>query len=77
MPAMPGTLRYTSASAFLRLDIAMAAAVTSLWDNHEPRARALPEFAEFARRAGLARLWDTLGPPDLCSKNDKGDYACR
>ena len=51
--------------------------LTSLWDNHEPRARALPEFAEFARRAGLARLWDTLGPPDLCSKNDKGDYVCR
>ena len=48
-----------------------------LWENYEPRARMLPEFAEFARRTGLARVWDTLGPPDLCSKNDKGDYVCR
>ncbi len=50
--------------------------LTPLWDLNQTNARMLPEFAEFARRAGLARLWDTLGPPDQCSKNDKGDYVC-
>lgn len=35
-----------------------------------------PEFPEFARRSGLATLWDTKGPPDNCRKNDKGDYVC-
>ena len=35
-----------------------------------------PEFPEFARRSGLAALWDVKGPPDHCRKNDKGDYVC-
>jgi TolB-like protein/Flp pilus assembly protein TadD len=35
-----------------------------------------PEFPEFARRSGLAALWDAKGPPDNCRKNDKGDYVC-
>ena len=35
-----------------------------------------PEFPEFARRSGLAGLWDAKGPPDFCRKNAKGDYAC-
>jgi tetratricopeptide (TPR) repeat protein len=35
-----------------------------------------PEFPEFARRSGLAELWDTRGAPDNCRKNDKGDYVC-
>lgn len=35
-----------------------------------------PEFPEFARRSGLAALWDVKGPPDYCRKNDKGDYVC-
>ena len=35
-----------------------------------------PEFPEFARRSGLAALWDAKGPPDHCRKNDKSDYVC-
>jgi len=38
--------------------------------------KAVPEFPEFARRSGLAALWDAKGPPDNCRKNDKGDYVC-
>jgi TolB-like protein/tetratricopeptide (TPR) repeat protein len=48
-----------------------------LWDNAGRPVRTLPEFAEFARRIGLARVWDKRGPPDLCARNDKGDYVCR
>ena len=79
-----------AAEALLRMDPRRALAITQdtptnndsmlltpLWDDNQTLARRLPEFAEFARRTGLARLWDTLGPPDLCSKNDKGDYVCR
>jgi len=35
-----------------------------------------PEFPEFARRSGLAALWDVKGPPDHCRKNEKDDYVC-
>ena len=35
-----------------------------------------PEFPEFARRTGLAELWDKVGAPDHCRKNDQGDYVC-
>ena len=35
-----------------------------------------PEFPEFARRTGLAALWDKVGAPDHCRKNDRGDYVC-
>ncbi|MEO6171828.1 MAG: hypothetical protein ABIP02_01795, partial [Arenimonas sp.] len=38
--------------------------------------KGVPEFPEFARRSGLATLWDAKGPPDNCRKNDKGDYVC-
>jgi len=38
--------------------------------------KGVPEFGEFARRSGLAALWDTKGPPDYCRKNSSGDYAC-
>ncbi len=38
--------------------------------------KGVPEFPEFARRSGLAALWDAKGPPDYCRKNDKGDYVC-
>lgn len=38
--------------------------------------KGVPEFGEFARRSGLAALWDTKGPPDYCRKNDSGDYVC-
>ena len=33
-------------------------------------------FPEFARRSGLAAVWDSVGPPDNCRKNDRGDYTC-
>ena len=85
----PKPVAAVAAEALLRMDPRRGLAViqdaptnndslfTLLWDDNVTRARMLPEFAEFARRAGLARLWDTLGPPDLCSKNAKGDYVCR
>jgi hypothetical protein len=38
--------------------------------------KGVPEFPEFARRSGLAALWDVKGSPDNCRKNDKGDYIC-
>lgn len=39
-------------------------------------ARRAPEFAEFARRMGLAAYWDVYGPPDQCRKAAGGDYVC-
>ena len=33
-------------------------------------------FPEFARRTGLADLWDKFGAPDHCKKSTKGDYVC-
>ena len=47
-----------------------------LWSPPGRSARVLPEFSEFARRSGLTALWDVHGPPDLCRKNEKGDYVC-
>ncbi len=38
--------------------------------------RTAPEFAQFARRSGLAAWWDQEGPPDHCRKADSGDYVC-
>ncbi len=40
-----------------------------LWGPMGRVARVLPEFSHFARRSGLAELWDTHGPPDQCRKN--------
>src|SRR5207342_1397363 len=48
--------------------------LSPLFEN--PAALALPEFAEFARRSGMARAWDKFGPPDMCRKNEAGDYVC-
>ncbi len=48
-----------------------------IWDNSHAQLRAMPEFSVFANRIGLARLWDEVGPPDLCQKNAKGDYVCK
>ena len=50
--------------------------LNTIWDNEGQSLRKLPEFTTFARESGLARVWDKLGPPDLCAKNDKGDYVC-
>jgi hypothetical protein len=45
-----------------------------LWQS--PEALAAPEFPEFARRTGMARAWDKYGAPDMCRKNEAGDYVC-
>jgi TolB-like protein len=37
-----------------------------LWTPEGHVARSLPEFPQFARRTGLAALWDLYGAPDLC-----------
>jgi tetratricopeptide (TPR) repeat protein len=47
-----------------------------LWSPYGREARRLPEFAEFARRTGLAALWDKYGAPDLCRRVGPGAYAC-
>ena len=49
---------------------------TPLWSETSRSIRSLPEFGEFVRRAGLAKLWDEVGPPDLCRKNEQGHYVC-
>jgi TolB-like protein len=88
LAAKPAPASAVIAQALLRLDprralLAFGDAPTSndsmfltpLWENDAALAR--PEFAEFARRAGLARAWDKLGPPDRCRKNGAGDYVCQ
>ncbi|MGB0135220.1 hypothetical protein [Dokdonella sp.] len=50
--------------------------LSMLWGPPGRDARRAPEFPEFARQIGLADLWDRFGPPDLCRKNDRGDYVC-
>ncbi len=47
-----------------------------MWSPQGKPIRALPEFPEFLRQWGLVALWDQYGPPDLCSKNGKGEYVC-
>jgi hypothetical protein len=47
-----------------------------LWSPAGRAARKLPEFAEFARRSGLAEFWDASGAPDQCRRNAQGDYIC-
>jgi TolB-like protein/Tfp pilus assembly protein PilF len=48
-----------------------------MWSPKGKAMRALPEFPAFLRKMGLVALWDRYGAPDLCSKNDKGDYVCQ
>jgi serine/threonine protein kinase/Tfp pilus assembly protein PilF len=50
--------------------------LASLWTAAGQNARALPQFAIFAQRIGLADFWDRTGPPDLCRKVSTGDYIC-
>ncbi len=38
--------------------------------------RQLPEFPGYLRAKGFPILWDKVGPPDMCRKNEKGDYVC-
>ena len=53
-----------------------AIVLNPIWENTGLGVRTSPEFMAFAREIGLVRLWDKLGPPDLCAKNAKGDYVC-
>ena len=53
-----------------------AIVLNPIWENAGLGVRTSPEFMAFAREIGLVRLWDKLGPPDLCAKNGKGDYVC-
>ena len=48
-----------------------------LWSPYGRSARTSPAFPEFARRTGLADLWEREGPPDLCRRVGPRDYACR
>jgi TolB-like protein len=47
-----------------------------LWSPYGRDARHLPEFAQFAKRSGLTRLWDAYGAPDLCRRMEHGKYVC-
>jgi len=47
-----------------------------LWSPYGREFRVLPEFPEFARKAGLAAVWDRYGEPDYCHRRAPGDYVC-
>jgi hypothetical protein len=49
---------------------------TALWSPRGLGARTSPAFPEFAPKVGFAEVWDQYGAPDLCKKNDQGDYVC-
>ena len=38
--------------------------------------RQLPEFAAYLRAKGFPALWDKYGAPDMCRKDQTGDYRC-
>ncbi|HEX8280021.1 MAG TPA: tetratricopeptide repeat protein, partial [Chthoniobacterales bacterium] len=48
----------------------------SLWTAAGREARALPQFAAFAQRTGLAEFWDKTQPPEVCRKRENGGYFC-
>jgi hypothetical protein len=48
----------------------------TLWGPFARDARRSPAFAEFARRSGLAGVWDRHGPPDACRRVAPRDYVC-
>jgi len=48
----------------------------AVWSPLGKPARTSEAFPDFAREIGLAELWDQYGPPDLCRKDDSGDYRC-
>ena len=88
--SQPDPTPFWTTSALLRLDQpsrALAVAQIRLTDNEDflfqmlwspygKAARRLPEFAEFARKTGLAQVWDKYGAPDLCHRIAPLDYAC-
>ncbi|MEO8460347.1 MAG: hypothetical protein ABI451_07450 [Dokdonella sp.] len=51
--------------------------LTLLWSPNGREARATPEFQTFIHRFDFVDLWDKYGPPDICHKTDKGEYACK
>ena len=53
-----------------------AALLSPVWDFYSAGLRSQREFSRFVEEMGLARLWDEVGPPDLCRKNGQGDYVC-
>ena len=50
--------------------------MAALWSPRGLGARTSPAFPEFARKVGFAEVWDQYGAPDLCKKNEQGDYVC-
>jgi tetratricopeptide (TPR) repeat protein len=54
-----------------------AVVFNAIWGRYGLAARTSPDFAEFARRSGLADLWEREGPPDLCRRVAPRDYACQ
>lgn len=47
-----------------------------LWSPYGHAVRILPEFPEFARRFGLAEVWDKYGAPEGCRRIAARDYVC-
>ncbi len=88
--SQPDPTPFWTTSALLRLDQpsrALAIAQIRLTDNEDflfqmlwspygKAARQLPEFAGFARKIGLAEVWDKYGAPDVCHRVAPLDYAC-
>ncbi|MFO0585438.1 MAG: hypothetical protein U0229_24415 [Anaeromyxobacter sp.] len=49
----------------------------SIWSPEGRAGRLDPGFSAFARKIGLAAVWDREGPPDLCERKAPGEYVCR
>ena len=47
-----------------------------LWSPYGDAARRLPGFAAFARKVGLADVWDRYGAPDDRRRKGSAGYAC-
>jgi len=47
-----------------------------LWSPYGRAVRILPQFPEFARRFGLADVWDKYGAPEGCRRVAVRDYVC-
>jgi hypothetical protein len=53
-----------------------AAYLPLFWMPVGKATRTLPQFPEYARKVGLAALWDANGEPDLCKRRAPGEYVC-
>lgn len=47
------------------------------WNPQRRDVQRLPQFAQFARKVGIAVRWGEYGPPDDCNNNAAGDYVCK